>query len=141
MFPPQNRPKISPATAAVRTDLSHWKTQIRKDWPEVKISDVQIGNKDRESILVGESLQITARVHLGAVDPQHVRVEAYHGEMDKTAIFVILRQPCSIKVGARMDLAIIFTRERFLRLKAELMASACASYQRTLPSCKCTSCA
>jgi starch phosphorylase len=48
----------------------------------VKISDVQITNKDRQNIKVGESLQITARVHLGAVDPQHVRVEAYHGEMD-----------------------------------------------------------
>ncbi len=64
------------------THLSQWKTQIRKDWPAVKISDVQIGNKDRQSILVGESLEITARVHLGAVDPQHVRVEAYHGEVD-----------------------------------------------------------
>jgi len=41
-----------------------------------------VANKDRESILVGESLQITARVHLGAVDPGHVRVEAYHGEVD-----------------------------------------------------------
>ena len=48
----------------------------------MKISDVQIGNKDRQSILVGESLQITARVHLGAVDPQHVRVEAYNGEVE-----------------------------------------------------------
>ena len=64
------------------THLSRWKTQIRKDWPAVKISDVQIGNKDRQSILVGESLEITARVHLGTVDPQHVRVEAYHGEVD-----------------------------------------------------------
>jgi starch phosphorylase len=27
-------------------------------------------------------LQISARVHLGAVDPQHVCVEAYHGEVD-----------------------------------------------------------
>ncbi|HYK23494.1 MAG TPA: hypothetical protein VEU75_02390, partial [Candidatus Acidoferrum sp.] len=43
---------------------------------------VQIDNKDRQSILVGESLEITARVHLGAVDPQRVRVEAYHGEVD-----------------------------------------------------------
>src|SRR5438094_196228 len=67
---------------AAATHLSQWKTQIRKDWPEVRISDVQIGNKDRQSILVGESLQITARVHLGAVDPQHVRVETYHGEAD-----------------------------------------------------------
>src|SRR5437868_2797741 len=64
------------------THLSQWKTQIRKDWPQVKISDVQIGNKERPSISVGESLQISANVHLGAVNPQHVRVEAYHGEVE-----------------------------------------------------------
>ncbi len=46
------------------------------------ISDLQVSNKDRQSILVGESLQIRARVHLSAVDPQHVRVETYHGEID-----------------------------------------------------------
>jgi len=64
------------------TQLSQWKTQMRKDWPQVQISDVQVANKDQQTILVGESLQISARVHLGAVDPQHVRVEAYHGELD-----------------------------------------------------------
>ena len=62
----------------------------------MQISDVQVANKDRQSILVGESLQITARVHLGAVDPQHVRVEAYHGEMDngdiRTPIATVLHQ-------------------------------------------------
>jgi len=62
--------------------LSEWKAQMRKDWPQVQISDVQVANKDRQSILVGESLQITACVHLGAVNPRHVRVEAYHGEMN-----------------------------------------------------------
>jgi len=62
--------------------LSQWKTQMRKDWPQVQVSDVQVANKDKQSISVGESLQISARVHLGAVDPQHVRVEAYHGEVD-----------------------------------------------------------
>jgi len=64
------------------TQLSQWKAKMRKDWPQVQISDVQVANKDRQSIFVGESLQISARVHLGAVDPQHVRVEAYHGEVD-----------------------------------------------------------
>ena len=64
------------------THLSQWKTQMRKDWPQVQVSDVHVANKDRQIISVGESLQITARVHLGAVDPQHVRVEAYHGEVD-----------------------------------------------------------
>jgi starch phosphorylase len=43
---------------------------------------VQVANPDRQNILVGESLQVSARVHLGAVDPKHVRVEAYHGEED-----------------------------------------------------------
>ena len=64
------------------TELSKWKTQIRKDWPQVRISDVQVGNIDRQNILVGESLQIRARIHLGALDPKHVRVETYHGEAD-----------------------------------------------------------
>ena len=67
---------------ASAAQLSQWKAQMRKDWPQVQISDVQVGNKDRQNILVGESLQISARVHLGAVDPKHVRVEAYHGEAD-----------------------------------------------------------
>jgi starch phosphorylase len=62
--------------------LSQWKTKMRKDWPQVQVSDVQVANKDQQSVSVGESLQISARVHLGAVDPQHVRVEAYHGEVD-----------------------------------------------------------
>jgi starch phosphorylase len=64
------------------TQLSQWKAKMRKDWPQVQVSDVQIANKDRPSISVGESLRMSANVHLGAVDPQHVRVEAYHGEVD-----------------------------------------------------------
>ena len=32
------------------TVLSQWKAQMRKDWPQVRISDVQIGNKDRQNI-------------------------------------------------------------------------------------------
>ena len=71
---------------ASAAQLSQWKAQMRKDWPQVQISDVQVGNKDRQNILVGESLQISARVHLGAVDPKHVRVEAYHGEADNGEI-------------------------------------------------------
>jgi starch phosphorylase len=67
-------------------ELSQWKTRIRKDWPQVRVYDVQIGNKDRQNISVGESLQVSAHVHLGDVDPRHVRVEAYHGEADNGGI-------------------------------------------------------
>jgi starch phosphorylase len=68
------------------THLSQWKSKMRKDWPQVRIQDVQIGNTDRQDIPVGESLQLSARVHLGAVDPKHVRVEAYHGESENGGI-------------------------------------------------------
>jgi starch phosphorylase len=68
------------------THLSQWKSRMRKDWPRVRIHDVQVGNKDRQNILVGESLQVSAQVHLGDVDPNHVRVEAYHGEAENGGI-------------------------------------------------------
>jgi starch phosphorylase len=71
---------------AAATDLSRWKSKIRKDWSQVQIHDVQIGNKDRQNVLVGESLQVSARVQLGGVDPKHVRVEAYHGEVDNGGV-------------------------------------------------------
>jgi starch phosphorylase len=68
------------------TQLSQWKARMRKDWSQVRIHDVQVGNKDRQNILVGESLQVSAHVYLGDVDPNHVRVEAYHGEADNGGI-------------------------------------------------------
>src|SRR5207249_3722916 len=68
------------------TQLSQWKAKIRKDWPQVRIHDVQVDNKDRQNIPVGESLQVSASIHLGAVDPKHVRVEAYHGESENGGI-------------------------------------------------------
>jgi starch phosphorylase len=68
------------------TQLSQWKSKMRKDWPQVRIYDVQISNKDRQNIPVGESLELSARIHLGGVDPKHVRVEAYHGESENGGI-------------------------------------------------------
>src|ERR1043166_2401969 len=53
------------------TELSQWKARMRKDWPQVRIQEVQVGNTDRQNISVGEQLQISARIHLGAVDPKH----------------------------------------------------------------------
>src|SRR5881398_1600409 len=68
------------------TQLSQWKARMRRDWPQVRIHDVQVGNKDRQNIVVGESPQVSAHVHLGDVDPNHVRVEAYHGEAENGGI-------------------------------------------------------
>jgi len=67
-------------------ELSQWKARIRKDWAQVRVYDVQIGNENRHNILVGDALQVSAKVHLGAVDPKHVCVEAYHGEADNDEV-------------------------------------------------------
>src|SRR6202035_141995 len=72
--------------SAGASQLSQWKTKMRKDWPQVRIYDVQVANTDRQSILVGEALQVSARVQLVPVDPKHVRVEAYHGEAENGGI-------------------------------------------------------
>ena len=105
---------------------------MRKDWAQVQVSDVQLANKDRQSISVGESLQISARVHLGAVDPpQHVRVEAYHGEVDNGD----LRNPTATVLNqsptkSERATAITFTKATFPQPKAAPTALACASCPR-----------
>src|SRR5947207_8918188 len=78
--------EFSQNEGAAAADLSAWKQRMRKDWSQVRIEDVQVGNPDRQNIPVGESLELSARVHLGAVDPEHVRVEAYHGEAENGGI-------------------------------------------------------
>jgi starch phosphorylase len=82
----QSHQDFSRDHCAAATGLSRWKAQIRKDWPQVQVQEVQTGNHDRQNIPVGESLQLWARVHLGGVDPQHVRVEAYHGEVENGGV-------------------------------------------------------
>ncbi|HEY2800310.1 MAG TPA: alpha-glucan family phosphorylase [Chthoniobacterales bacterium] len=79
------------------TVLSQWKAWMRKDWPQVKITDVQIANQDRQNIQVGEALHLSAKVHLGKVDPSHVRVEAYHGEAENDS----LRNPSATVLDQR----------------------------------------
>ena len=106
------------------TELSQWKAHMRKDWPQVRIYDVQVGNDDRQNILVGETLQVSAKVHLGAVDPEHVRVEAYHGESDNDAV----RNPtvtASAKDAGGGNGNYIY-RARFPPRRAARMVSACA---------------
>ncbi len=96
---------------------------MRKDWPQVQIHDVQVDNEDRQNIPVGESVKLQARVQLGGVDPQHVRVEAYHGEAENGGIknpnVTVLEQ-----AGPNGDGSYIY-QGRFLPPKAVPTASVC----------------
>ncbi len=62
--------------------LSQWKSTIRRDWQHVNVSEVKVIAGDGVNILVGEQLQVSARVTLGPIKPEEVRVEAYYGETE-----------------------------------------------------------
>jgi starch phosphorylase len=71
---------------AKAVELAHWKDKIRKDWPQIRITDVSVTNGDLVNIFVGDSINITTKVHLGHIDPKYVRIQAYFGESDNNTI-------------------------------------------------------
>ena len=66
--------------------LSEWKNRMRRDWQQVHVGDVQLDHSDRSRIQVGDALALSAKVHLGPIDPKEVSVQAYYGENQENAI-------------------------------------------------------
>ena len=66
--------------------LSEWKNRMRRDWPQIRIRDVQLDHPDRTRIQVGDKLALRATVDLGGIDPSEVSVQAYYGENRENAI-------------------------------------------------------
>ncbi len=72
--------------------FSRWKSQIRQAWPEFAIQDVEVNvcngedgeqlNPMQPQLKVGSELSVRARVRLGAVGPDDVCVQLYHGPTD-----------------------------------------------------------
>lgn len=61
-------------------ELAAWKNRVRVAWSSLKIERVEA---DREEYLTaGESLTVQALVYLGALQPDEVKVEIYHGKVD-----------------------------------------------------------
>jgi len=61
-------------------ELSAWKQKMREDWPRVHIWEVRTSGPSHANVTVGETVELTAKIHLGPVDPKHVRVQIYYGE-------------------------------------------------------------
>ncbi len=64
--------------------LSVWKKTIRELWPRVKVLDYTVGHTGEglPEFLVGDNVTVKAKVHLGDVKPENVRVQAYFGPVD-----------------------------------------------------------
>ncbi len=64
---------------AVRT-ADAWLNKVRVHWPKVRFDSVE--SDDQGTISVGNSVHMKAHVHLGALSPEDVLVEAYYGAVD-----------------------------------------------------------
>lgn len=59
--------------------LAAWKTRIQQLWPQVRIEAVETDSFTE--LKVGDEFSARARVHLGALTPNDVRVELYHPDL------------------------------------------------------------
>ncbi|MEI6714678.1 MAG: alpha-glucan family phosphorylase [Verrucomicrobiota bacterium] len=73
------RTTLSAANGAKAVVLSEWKNSIRRDWPSVEVQRVDTEGTTA-GVRVGDKVSVTATVHLGALAPEHVTVQAYYGE-------------------------------------------------------------
>ena len=67
-------------------ELADWRNHLMTNWQGVEVVEVTCTN-GRE-VLVGDALDVGARVKLGSLSPEDVTVEAYHGVLDHNGEFI-----------------------------------------------------
>ena len=74
--------------------LSAWKNSMSELWPMVKVLDYSVGASANglNEFLVGDTVSIEAKVRLGKVRPDNVRVQAYFGPVDHGQITTAIIQ-------------------------------------------------
>ncbi len=72
--------KLAAAGGKSAVVLATWKDKIRLAWPEIRITDVKLENVSGGNVVVGDQVFVSATVHLGAIEPEFVTVQAYFGE-------------------------------------------------------------
>lgn len=64
---------------AKAVELSKWKATMRKAWPQIRIQNVNFGEKANGDVAVGEPIPVKTTVELGPLAPENVCVQAYYG--------------------------------------------------------------
>ena len=85
--------------AKART-LSEWKDSIRAAWPNIRVEAVEVESSG-VNVQVGDTVPVSAAVHLGKLAPDNVRVQVYYGQESNLAI----TEPVSVdlKLAAKLD--------------------------------------
>jgi starch phosphorylase len=60
-------------------ELTAWKLKVRAAWCDVKVTWVE--ERGIPELTVGDEIEVTAKVHLGSLDPSEVLVEAYSSSL------------------------------------------------------------
>jgi starch phosphorylase len=80
-FPLGNRYKEFLANEAEKAKaLAQWKEKVHKSWQDVYIETIDSGQADK--LQVGNDMRVRAKVHLGALSPEDVSVQIFHGKID-----------------------------------------------------------
>jgi|HubBroStandDraft_1064217.scaffolds.fasta_scaffold04091_6 starch phosphorylase len=69
--------KLTDSDLAAAKSLTAWKDRVRQAWPGVAVREIRLDSRDE--VAVGEPIQVSATVQLGALAPDDVAVELYHG--------------------------------------------------------------
>lgn len=64
---------------ALARSLATWKDRLHSHWHEVRVVEVQ--SPPYQTLKVGDTLALQARVHLGSIPPEDVAVEVYYGPL------------------------------------------------------------
>ncbi len=75
--------------------FARWRHELPENWKQVAIDDVQI---DVKEVKVGSKGDVTAKVRLGNLKPENVRVQVYYGGLDTRG---------NIVEGESVDMALV----------------------------------
>lgn len=61
-------------------ELAGWRKSVMANWRDLRIDQVEAQIPD--TVKVGDCINVSARIHLGALTPDEVSVQIYHGQLD-----------------------------------------------------------
>ncbi|MFP4581577.1 MAG: alpha-glucan family phosphorylase [Candidatus Sumerlaeia bacterium] len=61
-------------------EFAGWKKKIRENWRDVVLVDMQIPSG--KEMIVGQELQVEAKLKLGKIKPEDIKVQVYHGNLN-----------------------------------------------------------
>lgn len=57
--------------------LAEWRRRVHENWSAIRVEQIESNAEDK--LTVGDALEVAAKVHLGALSPEDVAVQLYHG--------------------------------------------------------------